>query len=733
MASRVHGVGLALAWVVVTTSALADPPPADPPPPKKKDDVSDVVIVGTKSSRLAGSAYVLRKDQLDRFAHDDPHRVLLQVPGVYVRGEDGFGLRPNIGMRGANPDRSKKVTLMEDGVLFGPAPYSAPAAYYFPLIGRMETVRVFKGPGALLYGPQTVGGAIDFITRTVPTTGAIGSLDVGYGAFGFRKADLSVGWGNERFGFVLQGAHVGSTGFKHVDGSNEDTGFSRNEWMAKARFVPFADDKAQNTFELKVGYSDEVSRETYLGLTDADFRADPYRRYAATAGDVMRWTRTQLELTHRARLARTLDVVTTFYTHDFSRDLDRFQDLSFASAADVLANPRSNGIAYGMLRGVVDSPTDAQVVIRGPNDRRFNATGLQTALRWTPQVGPVANKIELGFRIHGDGITRLHGRTDLLVSGGAFVPAPRPSYVGADNDASAVAVTMHLVDAMTWNRFALTPGVRIESIRSRYVDRLGGTSTSGYDLAVLPGVSSLVLVTKDFGVLAGVYRGFSPAAPGDPEQKHESSVNYEAGARWASKAFRADLIGFYNDYSNITSVCSESSGCLEQNVDRQLSGGSARIAGVEAFFEAAPTLAADLKLPMRASYTFTWAEFLHDFVAEDPTWGRVRAGDEIPYVPLHQLYAQIGLEGPTWGFNVAGTYVGDMREKPGQGAVFARDLTDAYFLLDVGASYKPRKWFSIYFVGRNMLDEEYIVARRPFGARPGAPRMVQLGMRFEFR
>lgn len=722
----VAALGL-LSW---TAPAFADDPPAAPA--KKKDDVTDVVIVGTKSTRLAGSAYILRKEQLERFEHDDPHRVLLQVPGVYVRGEDGFGLRPNIGMRGANPDRSKKVTLLEDGVLFAPAPYSAPAAYYFPLITRMETVRVLKGPGALVYGPQTVGGAIDFVTRSVPTTGAFGNLDVGYGSFGYRKADLAVGYGNERFGFVLQGVNIGSTGFKRVDGSNEDTGFSRNEWMAKARFVPFETDKAQNTFELKLGYSDEVSRETYLGLTDADFRANPYRRYAASAGDVMRWTRTQLELTHRARLTRELDVVTTFYTHQMHRIWDRYDDLSFASTSDVLANPRGS-LGYDLVRGAADSPTAAQAIVRGPNDRSFFSSGLQTTLRFNSRIGSVANKAELGFRIHTDGITRLHSRTDRLVSDGVFVPAPRPTYLVADNDASAVAVTMHLVDAITWSRFTVTPGVRVESIRSRFVDRLAGTSGSAYDLVVLPGASAFAGLTKDFGVLAGVYRGFSPAAPGEAAQNHESSVNYEAGARWASKAFRADLIGFYNDYSNVTSICTESSGCLESNLDRQISGGAARIVGLEAFFEATPRLAPGLQMPLRASYTFTWAEFLRDFAADDPTWGRVRAGDEMPYVPLHQVFAQVGLETSTWGINLAGTYVGDMRERPGQGEVSVRDLTDPYFLLDVSASYKPRKWFSIYFVGKNMLDEEYLVARRPLGARPGAPRTLQLGMRFEFQ
>ena len=125
-------------------------------------------MVGTREKQTAGSAHVLKSEELERFDHDDAHQVLKQVPGVYSRGEDGFGLRPNIGIRGVNPDRSKKITLMEDGVLFGPAPYSAPAAYYFPLITRMESVRVIKGPGRSSFGPQTVGGAVDLVTRRDP-------------------------------------------------------------------------------------------------------------------------------------------------------------------------------------------------------------------------------------------------------------------------------------------------------------------------------------------------------------------------------------------------------------------------------------------------------------------------------------------------------------------------------------------------------------------------------------
>ena len=91
---------------------------------------------------------LLDETDLDRFDQVDLRKVLNQVAGVYIREEDGFGLRPNIGIRGAGRERSQKVTLMRDGVLITPAPYSAPAAYYVPNVSRIGSVEVLKGPSA---------------------------------------------------------------------------------------------------------------------------------------------------------------------------------------------------------------------------------------------------------------------------------------------------------------------------------------------------------------------------------------------------------------------------------------------------------------------------------------------------------------------------------------------------------------------------------------------------------
>lgn len=133
-------------------------------------NLEHIQILG-RSDKLrteSGSATLIDELELEKFEYDDIHRVLANVPGVNIRQEDGYGLRPNIGFRGVTPERSKKINILEDGVLIGPAPYSAPAAYYFPSVNRMTSVEVFKGPAAIKYGPNTVAGTINLTTRSVP-------------------------------------------------------------------------------------------------------------------------------------------------------------------------------------------------------------------------------------------------------------------------------------------------------------------------------------------------------------------------------------------------------------------------------------------------------------------------------------------------------------------------------------------------------------------------------------
>ncbi|MFW6202187.1 MAG: carboxypeptidase regulatory-like domain-containing protein, partial [Gemmatimonadota bacterium] len=76
---------------------------------------------------VPGAVHVVTEQSLEARAvpYDDVHAILREVPGVNVQQEEGYGLRPNIGLRGTGVERSSKITLMEDGVLIAPAPYAA--------------------------------------------------------------------------------------------------------------------------------------------------------------------------------------------------------------------------------------------------------------------------------------------------------------------------------------------------------------------------------------------------------------------------------------------------------------------------------------------------------------------------------------------------------------------------------------------------------------------------------
>lgn len=696
--------------------------------------MEEVSVTGTRLHELGGSAHALRDAQLRRFAYDDPHQVVTAVPGVYVRTEDGFGLRPNIGIRGASSDRSKKLTLMEDGVLVGPAPYSAPAAYYFPMIDRMRTVRVIKGPSAIMYGPQTVGGAIDLVSREIPSERR-GTYDFAFGQFMANKQHVSYGSSDERSGFLLEGIRVANTGFKELDGGG-DTGFSRSEWVAKGHYVLDPTARIQQEVGLKLMYGEETSNESYLGLSDRDFAVNPDRRYKASALDRMKWHRTSIAATHKVRFSKQLEMTTTLYRHDLDRTWRKVNGFAGANILDVLANPDTprNRVFLGTLRGELDSSAgDPQTILIGPNHRVFVSQGLQTQVRAAARTGPVVHRVTYGVRAHYDSIQRNHTQDGFLTRDGSLVGDGRPTQVTADNEASTHALALWAADAMSLGSLVVTPGVRIEGIHASYRDHLRGTRDGATYQVVLPGANAYYGVTRELGVLGGVHKGFSPVPPEQARQsKPESSTNYEGGARYTGRHVRAEAIGFYNDYQNLTNLCTFSNGCTEANIDRQTDGGRARIGGVELFAETELDLGDGWKLPSRVAYTYTYTELLTTFSSQDPQLGDVRRGDEIPYVPPNQASGAVGVERDTWGLNVAGTFVDSMREKAGQGTPAPGSLTDAYFLLDASAKYKVLPHVELYVNARNLTNERYIASRRPFGARPGAPLWVMVGLRGDF-
>ncbi|MEX1364549.1 MAG: sterol desaturase family protein, partial [Nannocystaceae bacterium] len=450
----------------LTPAELEDPSEAQPTEDAPTDDTDEeearTVRVGSMFAedgvaRVAGSAHVIDEKELERHEYDDVHKVLTTVPGVYVRQEDGFGLRPNIGFRGANSERSAKIVLLEDGVLLGPAPYSAPAAYFFPLPTRMVGLEVFKGPASIQHGPNTIGGAINLLTRQIPQT-HMSEVDLAVGRFGYGKGHAFYGTTYKGFGVLVEAARVQTTGFKELD-TGGDTGFAKNDAMLKLGYSTPAGQRISHQVELKAGIASEDSDETYLGLSRADFDATPYRRYAASARDNMSWWRTQAELTYLLRQEELIEIEARVYRHDFERTWSRlgaFQDLTGRfSLSDILAaEPGAGQIALysAILRGDEDT-LPGQSLRLANNGRRYVSQGIQTAFRWMPQWGVVAQRLEVGARLHADSIDRNHTEDAFLMTSGQMVPDGSDRSTTTLNRGEALAAAFHVHDAVTlWDR-----------------------------------------------------------------------------------------------------------------------------------------------------------------------------------------------------------------------------------------------------------------------------------------
>ncbi|MCB9548337.1 MAG: TonB-dependent receptor [Myxococcales bacterium] len=716
-----------LALLALPGSAARAQDPAEP----AGEEEDSVRIIGQRLSRLAGSAHAVDKTTLEALEQDDVHRVLGQVPGAYVREEDGFGLRPNIGLRGTSAERSAKITLMEDGVLLAPAPYAAPAAYFFPLMTRMTGVEVFKGPAAIAYGPNTVGGAVNLVTRSIPR-GSRGEIDVATGRFGTDKLHLWWGHGDDRFGVLVEGVHLDSDGFKRLDGGGP-TGFDKREAMVKLRYGSAPEAETWQRVELKLGYADEASHATYLGLTDADFADDPFRRYVASQRGRMSWWRTQAELTWRLELGAAFELRTTAYRHDFSRAWRKLNGIRGEPALrDLLAADEGRAaVSVAVLRGEQDSDPRSPLLI-GTNDRRFFSQGLQTRGSWAvDRTGALRQTLRFGVRLHQDAIERDHDEAPFDMRGGTLLRAG-PDEVATSNREEAMALALDVQDEIRLGEaVTLTPGVRAELIATRYEDALGDAGREHAYAVVLPGAGVVWALSPGWSLLAGVHRGFTPVSPrsgdlADPED----SVNYEAGGRYLGRASRLELIGFLSDYRNLLVPCTLSAGCAAADVGRQFNGGAVQIRGVELLASQALRVTAGLRLQVDAAWTLTLSALEGRF--DDPILGAVAPGDALPYLPVHQGHLMLRAIGQAAELDVAVHGVGAVRDVAGQGAIPARERVDGHVVLDVAAHWQVTEAARLYGRIDNVLGAEYAVSRRPYGLRPGKPTQILIGFKHRF-
>ena len=740
-------------------------------------------------TEVPGAATVLGPEALERFADTDVLRVLTEVPGVTVQEEEGYGLRPNIGIRGTISDRSSGITLMEDGVLIAPAPYSAPAAYYAPPVARMDGLEVRKGSAQIATGPYTTGGAVNYLSFDPPGQGFLGRVDVRGGTDRARTALVRLGQGGIGVGganldILAEGLWDGSDGFKHLarfpeaaaSGTGLDGPTGYDLWSAHGRArLQWTGAGFFQSLELKLTADSQTSDETYLGLAPSDFEADPTARYVSTAADEFTSEHGLGHLRYVA-VVHNVDVTATLYATRFRRDWRRLDAVSDGLGDDLdtdgdgiddadldvplnrfIDDPILFADELAVARGTADPRMAGATLTVGSNDRRFGAEGLDLTV--APRVSETAS-VRFGLRLHQDRADRTQRGAIYRLNDGSVADAGpllltdpgEPGDRGNRVDRARAAAAFIEGEAgvptpLGW--LTLSPGLRVEHVRQRREDygaadpeRSGSPETRENTVtALIPGLAAR-LDTGPVLVFAGLHRGFAPPSS-EPGVEAERSLNGELGLRAEATDRRGSVAGvqavaFATDYDNLLGADFASSGGT--GTGDLFNGGAARVVGAEVSADGT-WVGQRVRVPVRLAYTYTDARFREGFTSAFLPWGVVREGDQLPYVAPHTLTVGAGVENEWSRLDLRAAYTAATRDRAGQGPIPEAERIDARLVVDLAAETPVpfidlgrRRGAGLHAVVavRNLLDARYVASRRPAGLRPGLPRTVIVGLRASF-
>ena len=705
--------------------------------------VSSQQILGSKfkARNRTGSAYYISPEEIRRLGYTDINRMLKAVPGVNMYEEDGFGLRPNISLRGTKAERSERISIMEDGVLAAPAPFSAPPAFLLPNVARMEAIEVLKGSSQVQYGPFTTGGAINLVSTPIPNSFS-GKANISYGSKNTFKSHTSVGSSWKHFGYMVEYLRYQSDGFKKYE-DHAAKGFKRNDIIEKIRVKTDHVKGVNHALELKFGYADENSDETYVGLSADDFKKTPFLRYAGSQMDKLKTDHRQWVATYLLTFSNKLKITTNAYYNYFHRNWYKLNDVRAGitskekrSIADVLVDPETNIRYFDILTGKTDREGEALLV--RANNRTYRSRGIQTRAEYRFNLNEFFFDLEFGFRYHADEEDRFQWDDSYSMKNKKMVLFMEGIHgTNANRVTSANALAGYLLAKLRYDAWTVTAGLRYEDVDLLKKDytkedlaRSGKVriETPNHARVLIPGVGLHYQLMPAASVFFGIHKGFAPPSA-ELYQKPESSVNMELGTRVAIGNFRAELIGFYNNYSNMLGsdlAASGGAGTLEQfNV------GEARVKGAEFLVQYQPLPKnCNVRLPLQVSYTYTDTEIRNSF--ESHSWGNVVRGDEIPYIFKHALNMQLGIECKWFYANIGARYNSDMRTSPGQGTIAEREKVPANLIFDASLNVFVNKYLTVRLNAINLTNRVYLTSRHPAGLRAGHPFGIYAGANVQF-
>ena len=715
------------------------------------DDLAPLSIFGGQGeSEIAGSATYIGDNELKKSGYTDTERIMGRVPGVFSQTEDGLGLRTNIGMRGANPNRTTKINVTEDGILQGPAVYSNASMYFYPDAGDAEGIEVLKGAAAIGNGPRTTSGAINYISRTVPTTGTKGYFNQTAGDEGYMRNHVYYGQAFGNLSFVVESHKTSYDGHKEIDSgtatvkNDDNTGFRKNSDLFKIRYTmpnSYMEFSSQNT--------SETSHASYIGLTRADFAANENRRYAISSKDKMDNDYHRYIFTYGMDLSPTSSLVAKLYKAKYSRNwkkvgsidvyanLATSNELTTVSLSDIdwTTNCAADSTAELRACNIITNGTGMvanERIKRSLGHRDYGMYGYD--MRYNTVMG--AHDITIGYRSHRDyrdrhdsGISEYYS-----LNFNNTMALSSSDYVGTGgNDDFASADSFSIIDRITHGNFVTTLGLRYEDVDYwESTDGTAGTPRSNSETMIA--ASTVYDMGDGKSVFAGYSQGYMPT--GVSSSKPEESDNYEIGYRSIGANSQMEIVGFYTDYDNLNETCNIAAGCGDSS-QNQVSAGEAHAQGIEFLYRvnnlfAAPQMkgAADtgsgVRYPMILAVTLQEAE--HDVT----TGTSFQDGARIKYTPEEIYYLSVGMETNAWDMNISAKYNDDVNNTGKANPVSTESawIYDFRSGMDLGpmGMAGARAFLNI----DNLFDKSYIASAHNYGVRPNKPQTVMAGISVDF-
>jgi Fe(3+) dicitrate transport protein len=707
----------AIGAILVTPLAGAQEasgPAADTAP---RSTLADVIVIGSREAltRIPGSGQIVDHDMLVAARVFTINEALRKVPGVYARDEEGMGLRPNIGIRGLNPTRSAKVLLLEDGLPLAFAPYGDNATYYHPPVERFERIEVLKGAGQIEFGPQTVGGVINYITPSAPAEFS-GSLQVAGGNRGFREMHAQLG------------DTVGSTGYiltatkKLSDGARDNIELDLADVTAKVTH----EFNERHAVTFKSSYLREESQVPYSGLTLAEYRANP--RTNPFVNDEFELYRFGTSLSHRYAPTQDVVLTTSAYYSYFDRDWWRQ-----SSNSNERPNDSSDPACGGMANLLTTCGNQGRL-------REYTTMGIEPRLTITGTWFGLETELRTGLRYHEEEQARVqaHGDTPTSRTPGTG----RNGGVVEDQERFVEAASGFVQATLTAGAFTVVPGVRYESIDFERRNLLNG-AVGATDLQQwIPGLGATWRANDELTVFVGAHRGFAPPRVEDivnntggvVDLDAELSWNYELGVRARPRpGVSLELTAFRMDFSNQivpTSVAGGVGATLT-------SAGETLHQGLEALVDLARPLPAGLDGFVRLAWTWLPdAEYVGTRFSSVPGFGTTRVtGNRLPYAAENLGTLTLGLGSIRWRAQVDGVYTDsmytdDLNSVPVT-ANGQRGLMPSHVVWNATLNFAATDSLDVYATVKNVANRTYVVDMTR-GLIPGTPRLVQAGFAARF-